>query len=77
MFTLVFWKEATERAVKTFAQFILTLGAAQVFNVFALDWLTILGIGLGGMVLSYATSIVSSNIGPEKGNPSLVKETNV
>jgi hypothetical protein len=77
MFTVVFWKEATERALKTFAQFILTLGVAGTFNVLNVDWTTNLGIALGGALLSYATSIVSANIGPEKGNPSLVKETNV
>jgi hypothetical protein len=74
MFTTLFWKEATERAVKTFAQFIVTLGTAQALNVFTLDWQTTIGIGLGGMLLSYATSIISANIGPDKGTPSLVKE---
>lgn len=72
MFTVQFWKEATERALKTFAQFIVVLGAAGTLNVFAIDWKTNLGLALGGMLLSYATSIVSANIGPKKDDPSLI-----
>lgn len=72
MFTKKFWVEATERALKTFAQFILVLGTADTFNVFTVDWQTNLGLALGGALLSYATSIVSSGIGPIKDDPSLV-----
>lgn len=72
MFTVKFWKEATERALKTFAQFILVLGTANTFNVFTVDWKTNLGLALGGAMLSYATSIVSANLGPKKDDPSLV-----
>jgi hypothetical protein len=73
MFNKKFWIEATERAIKTFAQFVLVLGAAGAFNVFTVDWMTNLGLALGGVVLSYATSIVSAGIGPDKGSPSLVE----
>jgi hypothetical protein len=72
MFTKKFWIEATERAVKTFAQFVLVLGAAGSINVFSVDWQTNLGLALGGALLSYATSIVSAGIGT-KGTPSLVE----
>lgn len=72
MFTKKFWAEATERAIKTFAQFILVLGTAGTFNVFNIDWKTNLGLALGGALLSYATSIVSANLGPEKDDPSLI-----
>lgn len=72
MFTLSFWKDATERAVKTFAQFIIVLGAAGSLNVFTVDWEQTLGLALGGLILSYATSIVSAGIG-NKGSASLVE----
>ena len=72
MFTKKFWMEATERALKTFAQFILVLGAAGTFNVFTVDWKTNIGLALGGALLSYATSIVSAELGPKKNDPSLV-----
>jgi hypothetical protein len=73
MFTKKFWIEASERALKTFAQFILVLGAAGTLNVFSVDWKTNVGLALGGALLSYATSLVSANIGPDKGSPSLVE----
>jgi hypothetical protein len=73
MFTKLFWKEATERAAKTFAQFYVTLAATQALNVFNMDWTTLLGVSLGGALVSYATSLVSAQIGV-KGTPSLVKE---
>lgn len=73
MFTTEFWKRSTERAIKTFAQFVVTLGTAGAFNVLAVDWQTVLGLGLGAAVLSYATSIASIDFG-DKGTPSLVKE---
>jgi hypothetical protein len=73
MFTKKFWIEASERALKTFAQFILVLGAAGTLNVFATDWETNIGLALGGAILSYATSIVSAGIGPKKDSPSLVE----
>lgn len=73
MFTKRFWLESSERAIKTLAQTFLSLTAADtVFNVFASDWQTIVGVSLGAALLSYATSIVSSNIGPRKDSPSLV-----
>ena len=73
MFTKKFWLEASERAIKTLAQTFLSLTAADtVFNVFASDWQTLLGASIGAALLSYATSIVSANIGPKKDSPSLV-----
>lgn len=74
MFTKKFLLESSERALKTFAQTLLTLATATgVFDAFQADWVQILGISLGAAVLSYATSIVSRNIGPRKDSPSLVE----
>ena len=74
MFTVDFWKKATERALKTFAQFIIVLGGAGALNVFEVDWVQTLGVALGGALLSYATSIVSAGVRKED-SPSLVSET--
>lgn len=71
IYTKEFWAKATERAIKTFAQFITVLFGAEAFNIFTLDWVQFAGIALAGVIVSYATSIVSANIG-EKGTPSLV-----
>ena len=67
-----FWMDATERAVKTFAQVILALGAAGALDAFQVDWFTVLGVGLGAMLLSYASSIVTAEI-RKKDTASLVK----
>ena len=72
MFKKKFWIESTERALKTFAQVVLVVAGGASLNVLTVDWKSLIGLGLGGVVLSYATSIVSSGIGP-KNSPSLVK----
>jgi hypothetical protein len=76
MFNKVFWLEATERAVKTLAQFIIVLGAAGSLNVFTVDWKTNIGLALGGALLSYATSIVSAGVS-KTHSPSLVDPESV
>lgn len=66
---LEFWKAATERAVKTGAQTVLsaffTLDVA--FNVLEADWANMGGIAAGGVLFSYLTSMAS---GFKDGNPS-------
>ncbi len=62
IWNVTFWKDATERAVKTFAQVILALGAAGALNAFQVDWVTVLGVGVGATLLSYASSIVTAEI---------------
>jgi hypothetical protein len=76
MFNKVFWLEATERAVKTLAQFIIVLGAAGSLNVFTVDWQTNIGLALGGTLLSYATSIVSAGVS-KNHSPSLVNPEDI
>lgn len=70
MFTKQFWKAASERAIKTGAQFVLvTLGfgatgisGSETVNAFLLDYPTLCGVLLGGVVVSYLTSIVSTSV---------------
>jgi hypothetical protein len=83
MFNLQFWKAATERALKSGAQFvILTIGGGTVagatgnetVNAFLLDYPTLGGVFLGGAILSYLTSVISapfSGDGPSLANESL------
>lgn len=73
IFTKKFWIDSTERAIKTFAQFILTLQSGDALNLLDIDWPQTLGIAAGGVLFSYATSIVSAGIN-KKGTPSLVDE---
>lgn len=79
MFTVQFWKDATERAVKTAAQSVLLflignkVAEAASVNAFDVDWKTIGGFAIGGLVISYCFSLLSAPFG-DKGTPSLTRE---
>ena len=73
LFTMLFVKEATERAVKTAAQTFLALDAGETLNLLTIDWLNMFGVAGGAALLSYTTSIVSASI-TKSSSPSLVKE---
>lgn len=76
MFTLLFWKQAAERALKTAGQFgVLAIGTVAFTNV---EQVIPTGKAVGlsmlfGAALSVLTSMASVNIGG-KGSPSLVSE---
>ena len=71
LFTLTFWLDAAERAIKTAAQTVLGLIGSNVVDVTSLDWQEI-GIATAFTTgLSVLTSIVSSGIG-EPGTASLL-----
>jgi hypothetical protein len=72
MFTTKFWKQAAERAVKSAAQALLLLWAADAgFNVISADLGVAGGTAAGAAVLSLLTSVVTSGMG-EKDSPSAV-----
>jgi Putative lactococcus lactis phage r1t holin len=66
IWTKEFWKAATERAIRTAAQAILLVLIGDVaraygdVNVFGVDWVNLLGFGLGGLLLGYLFSIVGN-----------------
>jgi hypothetical protein len=67
MFTLAFWKAATERAVKTAAQTLILLIGAGTVGITALNWPELLGLTATAALLSVLTSVAS---GAVDGNPS-------
>lgn len=72
MFTRKFWKLATERAVKTGAQaVVLGIGSAASFDAVHADWEYLGSMALGGAVLSYLTSLITAEAGPDN-DPSAV-----
>jgi len=80
MWTKKFWKAAAERGIKTGAQFVLLIlgvgvgagagesGTAQVVNALALDYATLGGAFVGGVLVSALTSVISAG---KSGNPSV------
>lgn len=76
MFTVLFWKKAAERALKTAGQFVvLGLGTVAFTNIEqVLNAAQVVGFGaLFGAVLSLATSLASAPVG-DQGTPSLVAD---
>ena len=76
MFTFAFWKAATERAVKTTAQTVLSVYFVGdvALNAFEADWGSMAGVGLGGLVASYLFSLASA---AGDGNPSAINAETV
>jgi hypothetical protein len=73
MWTAAFWMATAERAIKTLAQTLISVlvVGGVVLNIFTVDWVNALGIGLGAMVVSVLTSILSSFVG-SSDSPSLI-----
>jgi hypothetical protein len=67
MFTLTFWKAATERAVKSAAQTLILLIGTGAVGITALNWPELLSLTATAALLSVLTSVVS---GAKDGNPS-------
>lgn len=74
MWTVSFWADAVERAVKTFAQALIATIAVGT-PIFDLAWGEGLGIAATATVVSVLTSIASTGVG-EKGTASVVSPAN-
>jgi Putative lactococcus lactis phage r1t holin len=72
MFTVTFWKQTAERAIKSAAQALLGLWVGdQAFDAWNADWKKAAGVILGAVVLSVLTSLASAGYG-RTDSPSLV-----
>lgn len=73
IFTVRFWKDAADRAVKSAAQAVagLFLGD-QVFDVWHFNWKLAGGAALGAAVLSLVSSLISSRLGGDRTSASAV-----
>ena len=76
MFTLIFWKAATERAIKTAAEVLLAVYFVGdvAFNAIDADWVNMGGIAAGAAVGSYLLSLASA---ARDGNPSAINAETV
>ncbi len=74
MWTLTFWKDTAERAIKTFAQAAIASLAAGLTGILEVDWLAVLSVALLAALISVLTSIASapfSNKGTASLEPSI------
>jgi hypothetical protein len=75
MRTAAFWVATAERSLKTFAQALLAIIlGSQTFDLFNTSWGDNLKVALTATLISVLTSVVSAQVGPERGSPSLVAE---
>jgi hypothetical protein len=73
MYTAAFWTGAFDRAVKSLAQTLILLWfTSDVVNLFEVNWVQTLGVGVGALVLSLLTSIVSAPVG-DRGSTSMMR----
>jgi hypothetical protein len=73
MTSWTFWRQSTERAVKTAAQFALVFTGADAFNILEMDIASAGGFALAGAVVSILTSVASAPFA-ETGTPSMVEQ---
>ena len=63
MFTVKFWRDAAERAIRTAAQALLALWATDVSGVLEVDWLQAGSVAALAALMSVLMSIVATNVG--------------
>lgn len=71
MFTTQFWKDAGERAVKTFAQAAVALLTAGATGLLGIDWQQVVSVAGLAALVSVLTSVGSDYVG-ERGSASLI-----
>lgn len=72
MWTLTFWRQALERALKTGAQVAAALLGVAGLGILDVDWQSVGSVVALAVVASFVTSIATSEVGSAKGSPSAV-----
>ncbi len=61
LFTSSFWKRASVRAIKTFAQTAVAMLGVSTTGIIEVDWINVLSVSCLAAVTSYLTSISSAD----------------
>jgi hypothetical protein len=65
MYTLTFWKDAAERAIRTAAQALLALWATDVSGVLAVDWVQAGSVSALAALMSLLMSVAATGTGSQ------------
>jgi len=71
MYTLTFWKDAVERAIRTAAQALLALWATDVSGVLAVDWVQAGSVSALAALMSVLMSVAATGTGSQDSASSL------
>jgi hypothetical protein len=69
-----FWRQATERAIKTAAQAALLVAGGDAANLIGTNWRVFAGAIGGGYLLSVLTSVATAGAG-QQDDPSAIRRT--
>jgi len=72
VYTITFWKDAAERAIRTAAQALLALWATDVSGVLAVDWVQAGSVSALAALMSLLMSVASTGTG-SKDSASTIK----
>ena len=75
MFTLLFWRQALERAIKMFAGSAIGVLSGDKIGILNANWGDAFSIAGMAAVVSLLMSVASSQVGTAKSSPSLVPTT--
>jgi len=65
VYTLKFWKDAAERAIRTAAQALLALWATDVSGVLAVDWVQAGSVAALAALMSLLMSVAATGTGSQ------------
>ena len=65
MYTITFWKDAAERAIRTAAQALLALWATDVSGVLAVDWVQAGSVSALAALMSVLMSVAATGTGSQ------------
>ena len=75
MFTINFWRDALERAIRTAAQAVLALWGTSITGVLEVNWEQVGSVAALAALTSVLMSIAATGVG-DRSTPAFVREAN-